>query len=448
MGLHRKLVGVFSAVVVFCSLNWAASVVADHTVVDAYEDIPERWLDSVKTMLVCYVGESHGMGLLYGLRQLAEQEPEYAVSVTIGGFPESQTDSALRIHRGRYDNTEAYSHSLDSERRWRGGGGEQHMWTSSVAVEAVKAQLEYARDDLQNPYRAYCFGWCWDMCWQSNCSNVGEWAGRAFHWNDPECTGRSCWQGGAVDHWDTSSTEVNMSHYIGAWEHIGDAHQEVRMLHSTGPVDGSCDRGCRGYQRFQKHEYIRRKVAERDGYLFDYADILCWSNEGEQHTTDFSGHTFQMIHPDNDGEYDGGDGGCHIGLTGCVRLAKAMWWLLARSAGWEGSSDQTGSISPYERRKGEESDHSNPIRIKLANRAYHQGSSGILYSGRARDFSGRVLRVHNAAGEMVLEVNLGEEGQCLDWNGRYEKGITLADGLYICSITGEGTIGSLLLTKM
>jgi hypothetical protein len=26
----------------------------------------------------------------------------------------------------------------------------------------------------------------------------------------------------------------------------------------------------------------------------------------------------------------------HIGTNGAIKLAKAMWWLLARMAGWDG----------------------------------------------------------------------------------------------------------------
>ena len=36
-------------------------------------------------------------------------------------------------------------------------------------------------------------------------------------------------------------------------------------------------------------------------------------------------------------ERDGGYGACHIGQEGCVRLAEASVWLLARIAGWDGN---------------------------------------------------------------------------------------------------------------
>lgn len=46
---------------------------------------------------------------------------------------------------------------------------------------------------------------------------------------------------------------------------------------------------------------------------------------------------------DLDGTYAEDDD--HIGERGALRLAKAMWWLLARIAGWNGNPEiPTGAI--------------------------------------------------------------------------------------------------------
>ena len=49
-------------------------IVADHTVVDQYDDIPQQYIDAVKTMLVCMAGESHSMGYQNG-QLLLEMPP-------------------------------------------------------------------------------------------------------------------------------------------------------------------------------------------------------------------------------------------------------------------------------------------------------------------------------------------------------------------------------------
>jgi len=69
--------------------------------------------------------------------------------------------------------------------------------------------------------------------------------------------------------------------------------------------------------------------------LFDYADILCYNDAGEvaEYIWNDNGtnRIYKGIHSDNDGEDTG-----HIGNAGALRLAKAMWWMLARMAGWDG----------------------------------------------------------------------------------------------------------------
>ena len=111
------------------------------------------------------------------------------------------------------------------------------------------------------------------------------------------------------------------------------------VFFTTGPVDSNYNTGEEGYQRQLKHEYIRDYVKNStDRILFDYADILTWGNAGTENTETWTDHTFPYIHADNmldlNGSYS--EDGDHIGQRGAVRLAKAVWWLLARQAGWDG----------------------------------------------------------------------------------------------------------------
>jgi hypothetical protein len=74
--------------------------------------------------------------------------------------------------------------------------------------------------------------------------------------------------------------------------------------------------------------------------LFDYADILCWSDAGLMHVATWNDggalRQHPQIHPDNmldlDGTYQ--EDGDHIGERGALRLGKALWVMLARMAGW------------------------------------------------------------------------------------------------------------------
>ncbi|MBN1646659.1 MAG: hypothetical protein JW874_01380, partial [Spirochaetales bacterium] len=114
----------------------------------------------------------------------------------------------------------------------------------------------------------------------------------------------------------------------------------AKAIFSTGPVDGDSYSGEPGYQRWVKHERIRAWVRDgEDRVLFDYADILTYNDAGEQNMLSWESpdssetYDFPGIHPDN----MLGSGTGHIGSDGALRLGKAMWWMLARMAGWAGN---------------------------------------------------------------------------------------------------------------
>ena len=84
------------------------------------------------------------------------------------------------------------------------------------------------------------------------------------------------------------------------------------------------------------HESIRTYVeADASRILFDYADILCYNDDGSTNTTTWNGHTYPIITTTN---LTPTDAAFHISNAGAIRLAKAMWWMLARMAGWDGGT--------------------------------------------------------------------------------------------------------------
>jgi hypothetical protein len=296
-------------------------IVADHSVVDKYADIPEKYINEVKKMLLCYPGESHSRGLMYGLEDLEIIDSRFAVDVKWTGGPEPTTSEYLRAWK---------SFRNLSNSNWTSSGGEEDFFTSDEAVNMMLNHLDYCSSTLNNPVSAFGFGWCWDMTQQADLDENG-WAGRLY-WpvNKSNYT----------DHWDTTSTAPCMQHYVNAVNNYNSSYPVSHTFFSTGPVDGGDNTRAKGYQRWLKNEFIRKSAKEAVGttYLFDYADILCWNDDGEQKTVTYDEHEYIYIHPDNEGNYDAGNGGCHISEVGCLRLAKAMWWLLARMAGWENSS--------------------------------------------------------------------------------------------------------------
>ena len=60
----------------------------------------------------------------------------------------------------------------------------------------------------------------------------------------------------------------------------------------------------------------------------------------------WDGHTFPLEHSENNGEDDPFDyGSGHLSNEGYLKIAKAMWWLLARIAGWDGCEAVYGDLN-------------------------------------------------------------------------------------------------------
>jgi len=319
----------------------SAPIIADHTVVDRYDDIPEYYIDEVKKMWLVIAGESHSYAYMSGLLGLKAVDADYDVSVMLeSGTPETPTTVRLRASRatwGDYSNASGWIYSY----------GEEDWWTNSTAVNRTKAGLTYA-NSIGNPVSAMGFGWCWDPQAGNPSSADPVTGNRWYGWSvgSPEGPDRA-W---GLDDADNSLTgnSVNMDNYLEATQayidHCDDNAIPTKVFFTTGPVDkidiGTSDEGM--YNAYLKYEHIRDYVST-DGTLalFDYADILSYNNSDALATLTWSGHTFPTIHSDN----IGGTATGHIGSVGALRLAKAMWWMLARIAGWDGLSTTVPEFS-------------------------------------------------------------------------------------------------------
>ncbi|MFH1120468.1 MAG: T9SS type A sorting domain-containing protein [Bacteroidota bacterium] len=333
-----------------------AQIIANHTVVDDFEKIPQEYIDEVKKMWVILAGESHSKGYRIGCQLLENSFPQFQVNIKDSGTPEGYTDAYLRLSRATWGDVQTAS-------GWIYNYGEEDWFTSVTAISRTKDHLTYCNTN-NLPIAAMGFGWCWDMTannWPGGTVDPHfqvRWAGRTD--GGPE--GSLRWGLNNEDNVLTGNS-VNMDTYLNATiEYINHCQTNefpTKMFFTTGPVDGNGNVSENGYQRSVKHQYIRDFVAASSGrLLFDYADILCWSNSGEQQLTnwtDFAGirQSYQVIHDDNMLDLDGSytEDGDHIGQRGALRLAKAFWWMLARMAGWDGNTlgiDQPGNEFPIQ----------------------------------------------------------------------------------------------------
>jgi len=329
---------IIAAVCLGCQKTVSAPLVIDHTSVDLYDKIPDSIIEEVKKKWLTVPGESHSLGYRLGLQLLAQQDPKFKVKVQDNGTPEGPTSEYLRASKASWGD-------VGHENGWRYSYGEEDWFTSETAVARTLAFLTYAHE--KGPaVGALGFGWCWDTTWHN--SPAGEpdpvhhvrWAGSSA--GGPE--GDRMW-GLDADDKALTGNSVCMDTYLAATQkysdHCRDKGYGTKVFFTTGPVDGY--KGEAGYQRQLKHEHIRQYVAKTTGEcLFDYADILAWSNSGEQNLQtwkDSAGDDkkYPLIHADNmldlDGTYK--EDGDHIGQRGALRLGKALWVMLARQAGWD-----------------------------------------------------------------------------------------------------------------
>jgi hypothetical protein len=346
------------------TLRLNGQIIADHTVVDKYTDIPQQYIDSVKKMWIQVLGESHSGGYRTGLDLLSSEIPKFkATSQTIGEpgrlmapNPCDASKYGLRVSLSYWDPTQFelgenggwyfrhYDYTNFPYDRYV-GVGEEDFWTTQWAVDNMKANVAACNDPKKGntPLSAIGFAWCW-----TDLNGTGSqldtefgvhWGGyTTYYWNGNGFSMATSWGLNAADSVLTNNN-ISLDNYINAIVEIGKVDPKTLCFFTTGPVDPLNDAQSQEnseseYQKNIKYDYIRNYVKNNGGFLFDYADILSYNNAGIQQTASWNGHTYQIIHPDNNGEYNN----THIGDEGCKRIAKAMWWMLARYAGWDGDS--------------------------------------------------------------------------------------------------------------
>lgn len=324
-------------------------IVIDHSSVELYSSIPEAYKASIKQKWLSVPGESHSGAYRVGLQLLEALDPSFAVSVQDSGTPEGPTSDHLRASRATWGD-------IDHPTGWIYYYGEEDWWTSALAITRTKAFIQYAHDQGLG-LAAVGLGWCWDTTWHNDPTATKDpvykcgWAGSSV--GGPQ--GDLPWGLDAEDSAITGNS-VCLDTYLDATQQYVVYCEAngipTKVFFNTGAIDNLANTE-NSYQRYLKHERIRDYIDTHGGILFDYADILCWDDAGNERITQWTDgdsvvHYMPHIATDNLLNLDGSSGAAndyHIGERGALRLGKALWVMLAMMDGWDGTPGVVGSVA-------------------------------------------------------------------------------------------------------
>jgi chitodextrinase len=318
------------------STNTSAQIIADHNVVDQYQDIPDQYIAEVKKMLITFAGESHSGAYRDGLILLMAQNAKFAAEVSESGTLPTYATTKLRCSRQIYTGS-----------GWAETTGESRWYANTGSRNDIKNHIQYCKTNNLN-LAVVGFGWCWDMSWLNTPGGTID-PDYNVHWggsSEGGPQGNQIWGLNAADQALTGNS-VCMDTYLNATiEYLNYCitnNINTKVVFTTGPIDDDgFNKEESGYQRAIKNDYIRNYVRNSPNnlILFDFADILAYNNAGQRQTTTWNSNTYEFIHNDNLLMLDGSpmNTGYHFGERGALRIGKALWWLLARIAGWDGNS--------------------------------------------------------------------------------------------------------------
>jgi len=287
-------------------------IIADHTVVDKYDDIPQYYIDEVKKMLVWVPGMSHSLGYQHGVNLLEAYNNIYQATTWSSDPPPAYSSSYLRLGR-------PWMSSIN-------------FWLDDVASYCSVIDGQNASG---NPFSVIINGWSYETTW-NNAPGGGLDPVFDIHWAG-DANGR--WGLDAADQALTGNATC-MDTYIAAINSYNSyfATNDIPTIaiFSTGPVDDNAGTES-GFQRELKSTHIREYVlADQSRILFDYADILVYNNSNVRYQSNWNDggniRPHDQIHPDNQLDYNSSwnivnendADGDHIGEVGALRLAKAL----------------------------------------------------------------------------------------------------------------------------
>lgn len=251
----------------------SSPLIVDHTC-ENLSQIPLFWIDSAQLLQKWhYAHTSHGSQLTTGLERIENNDPDYDIAIGYSNLPYVQ--DALCV----FDGQETHTY-ITPEEYWR-----------------TKEGMDLTRDVLNNNPSINVSQWSW--CCQMN-----------------------------------SYSEEDVQAYLDSISLLETEFPGVSFVYMTGNAQAT---GSGGYNRYLRNEQVRQYCQDNDKALFDFADLDAWwynpdTQEWEQNTYNYNGFDVPVEHS----QFNGNQAG-HTTYESCEQKGRAVWWLMAKLSGWEGT---------------------------------------------------------------------------------------------------------------
>ena len=140
----------------------------------------------------------------------------------------------------------------------------------------------------------------------------------------------------AMFSWCGEAAWYDVNQYISQMEVLEAANPGVTFVYMTGNAQEGFNAG---YGRYQFNQTLRKYAQEHNKVLFDFADLDLWyGDEFTPNTYDWDDDGSKSLVKDIPLEHPNwnGDDWGHASWASCENKARAVWWMLARIAGWDG----------------------------------------------------------------------------------------------------------------
>jgi hypothetical protein len=260
--------------------------IVNHNAVRAFDEIPEYWLGQAKQLKFHYGHTSHGAQLTVGLDRIDNIYSGFEFLLGKGYVPASQ--DAFCLFDGTYVNG-SYDEAVQPEDYWEGEQG--------------RNCTRFVLNNYQN-INVSMFMWCWQMR-SVNISYVEE--------------------------------------YLAAMEQLEQEYPDITFIYATGHSQTYTGHHYYGHLgngylpiNQRNNDRIRQYCRNNNKILFDFGDIDNWwyNADLDQWTCGYSSHD-GVDYPREHDHYNIDEAG-HTSFENCENKGKAVWYMLARIAGWDG----------------------------------------------------------------------------------------------------------------